>query len=195
MNVFRNLLRHNLTLLFLGAAWITASAQSPVAHLTAESQQRYRLTYKAPQATDVRIQVRDSRNATLHTEVVRDREGFNQVFDFRNLPAGAYQLIVSARDLAYTEALSVVIEEAPQLELSLSQTTAGSNKYLLRVANAQDEQVLVRVLDQYSQVLFEEKLDIDANGKVFDLMQVPDREVTFLVLDGIAVAEARVRLK
>ncbi|MTI23247.1 hypothetical protein E1176_19620 [Fulvivirga sp. RKSG066] len=142
------------------------------------SPEKFKLVYLQKEEGVVKISLKNEYGQTVHNSTVKNKEGFAQPYDLKELPAGEYTFEVTSPD--GTEIAEKVMLEKPARESKLNFAADVLNvndgkKFRLAVVN-KDKRALptyIKLYDAKDNLIHEEKIEnLYGFRKTFDLSEL-----------------------
>ena len=115
----------------------------------------FKVIYKGTTTGRLKLNILDDRENVIHSETISGLNGFICPVNFKGLRSGQYTIEVIDKTVKYRE--SVTYRPAHELKsIHVSKLLNEDGKYLLAVANAQEEPIRVRIFDQDQRLLYNE---------------------------------------
>lgn len=156
----------------------------------------FSIVYEASDVSDLHIVIMDDDNNRLYHEKIKNTRQFIKPLNFSQVDAGTYTVMVSGKNVAFEEELTLEKSEFIVPEFTAEVTPiASSRRVRLEVKGNVDNNVYVEVLDPGRKVIFsgDVKLDMES-GRTFNLEQSLYQKVIFRVVDASNVVEHQVSL-
>ena len=143
------------------------------------------VTYQSQEAGVVFIRLYDAWGNLVYRTRLADQQLFTKAFNLEALPNGDYTFVVSSPEGTYRETVAIEAgRKASPLDIDLV-PVAGSQKYQLVVSGTEASEVEIQILTPDATLLYEESTETEAlYSRVYNLEQVRDKEVVFIVSDG-----------
>ncbi len=137
---------------------------------------KYNLIYTDNTPGDVVVKVYDSKNHLLRTDKIKNKKGFKQPYDMKNLDAGTYRIVVADSE----GETSLIAQVGTTEEFAVNRLTA--NKYQVIYKDWAGSMASVGIYDESGVLVFSEDVEFK-NGfsKVYDLSKVTSSGFTFEV--------------
>ena len=157
----------------ISAGWVTAqeiSTSEMEANITipenvrvvSELDSRYKLVYPIKKTEQVRISIYDDENHLLLSEKVENHEGFMKSYNFSNLSDGIYTIYIQSPSGVISKS---IYHQYQRNDIDFSVEKDPLNKsFRLVVKGVRKETVYVDILDDESEKIFEDTIDV---GKSF----------------------------
>ena len=127
----------------------------------------FKLIYKSEEKSDVKVQIRNAKNAVVFSEVIRNSDGFSRPYDFGNLAVGDYTIRVDNGSNGLTRTVhngSGYVEKAAQV------IHLRDGRYLLTVAGKGQNKLDINVFDEQGLIVRKDSKVVDGNfALVYDL--------------------------
>jgi hypothetical protein len=157
----------------ISAGWVTAqeiSTSQMEASITipenvqvvSELDSRYKLVYPIKKTEQVRIRIYDDENHLLLSEKVENHEGFMKSYNFSNLSDGIYTINIQSPSGVISKS---IYHQYQRNDIDFSVEKDPLNKsFRLVVKGVRKDPVYVDILDDESEKIFEDTIDV---GKSF----------------------------
>jgi hypothetical protein len=155
-----------------------------------EDTQKYRVSFEAPSKENVKVLLYNEQDQLIFSEVVRDTEGFQRVYDISDIAVGTYSLKVRSNSFSYEESL---VKEGWKGEgLIISRAMDGK----VAVLGDVDEDFSLSILDEDGELLYTDGYGKDEIiQKLFNLENIKGSTASFIISIGNKVIrEAIVKL-
>lgn len=127
---------------------------------------KYNLYYASENEENVRVNLYDAKSNLLHTEYIRNYNGFKLPYDLSNLSEGVYEIKL----ITTKENFSTKIYHTKESGYFKAFIKPEGEKYKVKVVRQTMHPVMISILDKNHHVLYSEKIDVDYNfEKVYDL--------------------------
>lgn len=171
--------------LLLAAVSTTAFAKEDpgMAIVSSKGSEIFKVIYKGASTGKVKLNILNSQKRVIYSETISGLNGFICPVNFKGLASGNYTIELVDNTGRYQE--QVTYKPVSELKsIHVSKLAHEEGKYLLAVANAQDEPISVRIFDELQRVLYNESKTLKGDyAEVFKL--VNDRKgYTFEVSDA-----------
>jgi hypothetical protein len=169
------LMRSSITILFFLFAVSIASASS--LEITPSSNAVYNVYYKGTAATSVKVTIFNSKNRVVFTETIYSA-GFRRPYNFRELPAGQYKVVVSGKDGEQVQTIDhkVVAASSTKSLIRVTSLSGNDDRYLVTIANSSSQNVWIRIYNNGQGLVHEEKITVDGSAaQVFNLSKIQGR--------------------
>lgn len=115
----------------------------------------FKVIYKGTATGKIKLNIRDVRGTVIYTETISGLDGFICPVNFKGLAPGQYTIEVVDKAARYEE--SVTYKPASDLKsIHVSKLVSENSKYLLAVANANEEPIRVKIYDEEDRVVYNE---------------------------------------
>lgn len=115
----------------------------------------FKVIYKGTVTGKIKLNIRDDRGNVIHTETIQGLDGFICPVNFKGLAPGQYTIEVVDKIARYQE--NVIYKPASELKsIHVSKLARENGKYLLAVANVNEEPIHVKIYDEESRVVYDE---------------------------------------
>jgi len=168
-------------ILMIGVAQAKASDNGPSVTIShQDGSDIFLVNYRAGQAGNVKMTVRDQQGRELITKSIRDVRAFSLPVNLEDVDAGVYDIEIDNG----TEKQTQILDYSNQSPATYTHVTAlGGNRYLLSVEHAGSEKIYIRIVDGTGETEFEQEQSINGSfAIVYDLRNV-DGSPTFEVSD------------
>jgi hypothetical protein len=146
-----------------------------------EKEDSFKLIYQGNKKANVTIQWIDNESHVLYSENLRSSISFVKQYDLATLPNGGYTVKVIAEDYEFSK--EVVLGESTNLKMAVR--NLGDRKVLLTGYPAKSTDLLIVVLDDKAERIFEQKLsNATVVQKKFVFDQVATKSVTFMIFSN-----------
>ena len=115
----------------------------------------FKVIYKGSTTARVKLNLLDERGNVIHSEVISGLNGFIRPLNFKGLESGQYTIEVVDKADRFQE--SVTYLPAHELKsIHVSKLLKHDGKFLLAVANAQEEAIHIKIFDQEQRLVHAE---------------------------------------
>ncbi|HWA33047.1 MAG TPA: hypothetical protein VG737_02905 [Cyclobacteriaceae bacterium] len=114
----------------------------------------YKLIYKSELQSDVKVEIYDSRNQVVFSEVIKMSDGFARPYNFGSLNDGKYTIRVDNGSNWLTETVQY---EAGRIEKLAHLTTLDNGRYLLSVPGSRDQVLSVKIFEESGKLIYRKK--------------------------------------
>jgi hypothetical protein len=146
-----------------------------------KSDTKYELIYVSAAQSDVRVSIIDEAGRTIETSFVKDAMKFRQIFDFSQLAAGKYSLVVKNNEGSAREA----IDHLPYKETLQGFVVKIPNKKALRLHVGdfnKSEPVKVNIYDANDRVIHKDEINHNqAFSKVYNMSKASAGEYRVVI--------------
>ncbi len=141
----------------------------------------YNVNYKSLETGRVKISIFNAKNTMVFTEVLNNVASFNRPYNFSQLEAGVYTIVLEGKDGKQTETITHAVN-VPTTFISVKEVASAFRKYQVNVISSEGDVVLVKIFNGTSDLIHEEKINVKGfSGFIFDLNKVKSNEITFEV--------------
>ena len=143
----------------------------------------FKVIYKGTTTARVKLNLMDVRGNVIHSEVISVLNGFIRPLNFKGLESGQYTIEVVDKSDRYQESVTYLpVDELKSIHVSKLVNHEG--KFLLAVANAQDEPIHVKIFDQEQRLVYAESKTL--RGDFAQVYKMPSsyNRYTFEVSDA-----------
>lgn len=141
----------------------------------------FKVIYEGAQAGAVKMNVLNSTGKLVFTETIKGVDGFVRPVNFNGMEAGEYTIEIVDANGKQIQKVNYKNDSTIK-NVHVAKITGAEAKYLLAVANDQEETINVRIFDGNNNQVHEETVKVAGNfGLVYNLKQVagaPTFEVT-----------------
>jgi hypothetical protein len=129
----------------------------------------YKLIYKSEEATDIKVEIFNSKNERIFSEIIKKSNGFARPYNFESLPEGEYSIRIDNGSNWLTE----TIEYRPsQIDKLAHVVSLKDGKYLLSLVgqNESPEQFEVDIFNDKGEKLYSGTKSVSGNfAQLFNL--------------------------
>lgn len=142
----------------------------------------FKVIYKGTTTGKVKLNILDGRGTVIHSETISGLNGFICPVNFKGLQSGQYTIEVVDKSGKYQE--SVTYKPAHQMKsIHVSKLLTQDGKYLLAVANAQNEPINIKIFDTEQRLVYNESKTLNGDfAQVFKMSDAYGR-YTFEISD------------
>ena len=160
----------------------------------ADNPRTVQVVYQSTTVQPVTIRVVDAQGYSLYSVKLKDEVNFRKAISFSEVPDGTYFIEVSGEGVNFRQPVTIDAPEASSLEAVIYPYPVVG-RWILVVPG--EEEVNVEITNQKAEVIFSElvKLDQESHGRVLDLRQVNDNNLTVRVSNGSSVVMKTIALK
>jgi len=143
----------------------------------------FKVIYKGTAMGKVKLNILDAQARVIHSETISGVDGFILPVNFKGLQSGNYTIEVVDNSGRYQE--QVTYKPVYELKsIHISKLRNDDGKYLLAVANAQNEPINVKIYDAFQRVVYNESKTLRGDfAQVFNMENKHD-SYTFEVSDA-----------
>ncbi|MCB0494731.1 MAG: hypothetical protein KDC79_01225 [Cyclobacteriaceae bacterium] len=147
---------------------------------------RYDLYYVSENSDDVMVRIMNANGEVVSTDKIQDVRAFKRTYNFKDLPAGNYEIEVKNKEGKASQPVFHNPSKAVNLH-SIVGKLPNENRFKVLVGPSETsaEPIKVKIYNQRGEVLLEETID-DSNGfsKIYDLSTISGDYVTFHLSKG-----------
>ena len=168
-------MRSSITILFFLVAVSIASASS--LEITPSSNAVYNVYYKGTETGSVKVTILNEKNKVVFTENIRSA-GFIRPYNFRELPEGQYKVVVSGKDGEQVQTINHKLAAVSSTKsiIRVASLSGTEGKYLLTIANSTSQNVWIRIYNNGTGLVHEEKITVDGSAaQVYNLSKIQGR--------------------
>jgi hypothetical protein len=115
----------------------------------------FRVIYKGASTGKVKFNILDAQGKKIHTQTVNGLDGFILPINFKGLRSGDYTFEVV--DNAGTHREKVTFTQVSDMKkIHVSKILSEEGKFLLAVANAQNEDISIKIYDESQRLIYNE---------------------------------------
>jgi hypothetical protein len=118
----------------------------------------FKLYYKGEQAGMVSVSILDKNNKTVFYESIRNKNGFVRPYNFSDLGAGTYTLVIEDKQGKQTKEITYTARKIEKVINLVKMQEAG--KYLLSVKSTASDRITVSVYDQFNKLIHSQDKDV-----------------------------------
>ncbi|MEM7550079.1 MAG: hypothetical protein AAF363_10400 [Bacteroidota bacterium] len=189
-----------LSILFIavvGVASASTTEKSSVKVVSAGND--FKVVFKPTEKESVRVRIADENNATVHTQFIKNTEGFILPVKFADVEDGNYTLEIVTSTEVLTETLSLSTTESVAINMAdfiKLNTVTGDKVVSLKSFADNGEDVNVVIYDNKDNAIFNETLNTGKSfERVYRLDEVKSSSVEFAVYHkGNLIKNERVEL-
>ena len=140
----------------------------------------YKLIYKSEEASDVKVEIFNAKNALVFSETIKKSNGFARPYNFEKLAEGEYTIKLDNGSNWLTE----TVDFHPDRNIKLAHLThLKDGKYLLTVVGEKENRLAIRIYNEEGELIRNDIEPVFGNfAQVYDLSLVPGR-FTFQISD------------
>jgi len=143
----------------------------------------FKVIYKGNAKGRVKLNVFDAWGKVIHSGTIAGTDGFICPLNFKGLPSGYYTIELIDQHGAYREKVAY-IPEYDRKSVHVTKLVGEKDKFLLAVANAQNESIVVRIYDRHRNLLFAESKTLKGDFAQVYRMERSLDHCTFEVSDA-----------
>ena len=143
----------------------------------------FKVIYKGGSAGRVRLNIIDQEGKTIHTEVLAARHGFILPVNFKSLQSGSYTIQLTDNTGKYQEKVSY-LPSSERKSIHVTKLLDEEAKYLLAVADAENETIRIRIYDQEQRLVHDESKILSGDFAQVYSIQNSRGNYTFEVADS-----------
>ena len=135
----------------------------------------YKLIYKSEEASDVKVEIFNSKNALVFSETIEKSRGFARPYNFGSLADGEYTIKLDNGSNWLTETVDFHKDKDAKIkEAKLAHLThLKDGKYLLTVAGSGQNRLSIRIYNEDGKVVREDSEPVNGNfAQVYDLRRI-----------------------
>jgi len=172
-----------LSLLVIVSSAAFANEGDPsVAVVAFKGSEVYKVIYKGG-AGKVRMNILDAQGKKIHSSTIDAEDGFILPVNFKGLSAGTYTIEILDDAGKYTQ--QVVYKPASALHaVHVSKLQNADDKFLLALANLQNEAIKVTIYDAAQRVVYHESKVLSGDFAQVYKIEHPSNSYTFEVSDS-----------
>lgn len=141
----------------------------------------YNIHYKAAEKGTVKLSILDGKNNVVYTEVLVNTSSFIRPFNFSQLQAGEYKIVLEDKNGKQSEKVQYSLSHVTS-SVSVLPVLNQDGKYRLNVHNNGAENVDVRIFTQEGLLIHDQRLNVSGNhALIFNLKKVSSPTFTFEV--------------
>lgn len=166
--------KFNVLVFALIASSFAAFADAPASMsvLPATNAQVFHVFYKGAEAGKVKVSIINSDNKVVFTEMFYNVSSFRRPYNFSQLPAGTYTIVLEDKNGQQVQTINHEVKKNVSY-IKITEVTSAANKYVLQINSTGKESVFVRIFDNNSSLLHEQKIEVNGNyGLVYNLTPV-----------------------
>lgn len=144
----------------------------------AKSDVKYELIYESDKAGDVKVYIYDMKGRNVSSTTVRNVAKFKRVFDFRNLDAGKYKVVVKNYEGIANEEIAHLVKK-PKLQ-AFATVLPGEAAVKVHLGDYNAEKpVYVNIYDQNGKNIHRDKFERTGSfSRIYDLHRTDSQTVT-----------------
>lgn len=143
----------------------------------------FKVIYKGASTGKVKLNILDAQGKSLHSEVFSGVDGFIVPVNFKGLSSGKYTIQIVDNAGKYEE--NVVYRPVSDIKsIHISKILEEDGKFLLAVANAQNEPISVKIYDGFQRLVYSESKVLSGDFAQVFRIEHPSFRYTFEVTDG-----------
>lgn len=129
----------------------------------------FKVIYKGATSGKVKLSIFDREGKTVLSENIQGREGFICPLNFRGLPSGSYTIEIVDDQGSFQQ--NILYVPASDLKSIHATRIDGGNRMLLAIANAQNEEIAIRIYDEEQRLIHAETKTLDGDfAQVYNVM-------------------------
>lgn len=183
INLMKKILAVVLVLIVVGHVnAMEVEPKSPLGMSIIKNGALVKLFYRGEQSGKVKVTIYNEKGDVVFTETMKDTEQFMRPYNFKGLPYGEYTIELSDESgTRFTKVSHKFVKESRIAHVT--RLNPDENRYMLAVPNAGKDALTVRIYDQLSRLVFEERQSIQGDfAKVYNLNGIAG-DHTFEVVD------------
>lgn len=137
------------------SAIVYANDGSGMTVISQKGSEIFKVIYKGGVSGKVRLNILDAQGKTIHTKIFAGLNGFILPVNFSGLQAGSYTIEVIDNKARYQEQVRY-LPSSEMKSIHVSQLVREDGKYLLAVADAQDEAITIKIYDEKQRLVYNE---------------------------------------
>ncbi len=173
-------------------SFVTTAGTSFLSITPAAKANVFNIRYQGTEVGNVRVSIFSEKNYEIFSEVFFNVSTFVRPYNFSELNAGEYTVIVTDKYGKQVEKINYSQNQVSS-SVTVSEVANKENKYLLNVTNNGTENIYVRILAEDGTTLHEQSVEVTGNfSLIYDLNKVKTYKptsVTFEVTSGSGKVE------
>lgn len=184
---------------FALAQQVTTTSSSdvlPIALVAHQNQGTWFVAHLSDQPAVLTVRIYDAQEQLLYKERFRDEDLDQKAFRLTELPEGDYTFVISSPEGDFRETVRYEADPAATALNVDVVPMAGTHLYKLMVLGAETNELDVKIVGSQEYILFDAPILLDEeSSRVFNLKQVRDDELVFVITDGEKQTVKRVQLR
>lgn len=143
----------------------------------------FKVIYKGNTSGKVTLNVLNHQGKIIHSGSVTGKDGFICPLNFKGLPSGNYTIELIDDHGSHQEKV-VYVPAHDRKSIHITKLMNAEGKFLLAVANAQNEPIVIRIYDRYQRLLYAESRILNGDFAQVYRMEQALNHYTFEVSDS-----------